>query len=252
MEFMDEFESRVLEDLPDLPNYAGIKMEFDFQEYIANTNLPKPLVILDLNGTILFSTWRPVRVLPSSVEHNGTSQAIRVGKKCIYPRPHLKEFLEVLFRNFRVAVWSSHSDENVGRIVDAVFTDEQRARLHFVWGRSKCITSKGAKCGSESTSTSTSSDPKTFKKYLSIKSFANIVKYVSGECLERTIIIDDSSEKIRGFRHCYNIKTYGENDVKNGHRNSEDCELKKLGEWLIEWRDRVESLPLPPDETALF
>ena len=252
LEHMNELES--LDDpttaLASIVDYAGIKMEFDFQEHVANTDLPKPLLILDLNGTLLVSSWR--RIV------NTHHKAVRAGKRNLYIRPHLEEFLRTVFEHFRVAVWSSHSDENTNRIVEAVFTPAQRARLYFVWGRSKCFTKKGSVCDSAS-STSCSKegcgDGHVSTGHSSIKSFANIVKYVSGECLERTIIVDDSPEKIRGFRHHYKIKSYDETSlscVGGGLIGRIDCELKKLGEWLMEWKDLVESLPLPPEAEPNF
>ncbi|PSN68137.1 HAD-like protein [Corynespora cassiicola Philippines] len=75
------------------------------------------LVILDLNGTLLY---RPnPRRKPS--EHK--------------PRPFLGEFMEYLFRNFHVMVWSSSRPENVAKMVEKNLDGAQKARLIACWGR---------------------------------------------------------------------------------------------------------------------
>ncbi|KAF2711103.1 HAD-like protein [Pleomassaria siparia CBS 279.74] len=69
------------------------------------------LVILDLNGTLIF---RP----------NPRQNATRM-----IARPFLKQFLRYLFSNFSVMIWSSAKPENVKVLVDNVLDDDLRAML---------------------------------------------------------------------------------------------------------------------------
>jgi hypothetical protein len=73
------------------------------------------LVVLDLNGTILF---RPNK--------NPTT---------FIARPCLNEFLRYLFQNFKVMIWSSALPRNVEALVNKALDQEYRSRLVAVWGR---------------------------------------------------------------------------------------------------------------------
>ncbi|KAK4505011.1 hypothetical protein PRZ48_002974 [Zasmidium cellare] len=76
------------------------------------------LVILDLNGTLLF-------------------RKTYGGSNAFTPRPHVYEFLEYLFSNHTVMVWSSSKPENVAKMCSDLFTPEQRSKLAAVWARDK-------------------------------------------------------------------------------------------------------------------
>lgn len=78
----------------------------------------KLLIILDLNGVLLF---RPNRKNP----------------KNFTPRKHLKEFLDYLFANHKVMIWSSARPENVTAMCQRIFTEEQRENLVAEWARDK-------------------------------------------------------------------------------------------------------------------
>lgn len=73
------------------------------------------LVILDLNGTLLY---RPNR-----------------NKKTMIARPFLIPFLRYLFSNFAVMVWSSARPENVASLVEQSLEVELRKTLVAQWGR---------------------------------------------------------------------------------------------------------------------
>ncbi|GAB7353428.1 hypothetical protein MBLNU459_g3898t1 [Dothideomycetes sp. NU459] len=72
------------------------------------------LVILDLNGVLV---------------HRKKSRTGHV------ERPDLKVFLDYLFANHYVMVWSSGMPGNVTAICDKIFTPKQRKALVGVWGR---------------------------------------------------------------------------------------------------------------------
>jgi hypothetical protein len=73
------------------------------------------LVILDLNGTVLF---RPNR-----------------NAQTMIARPYLRPFLQYLFQNFKVMVWSSAKPDNVKALVDKALDKDLRSMLVGIWGR---------------------------------------------------------------------------------------------------------------------
>lgn len=75
------------------------------------------LVILDLNGTLLY---RPNR-----------------NKKTMIARPFLIPFLRYLFSNFAVMVWSSARPENVASLVEQSLEENLRKTLVAQWARDK-------------------------------------------------------------------------------------------------------------------
>ncbi|KAF2478647.1 HAD-like domain-containing protein [Neohortaea acidophila] len=79
---------------------------------------PRPLlVILDLNGTLL-----------SRNPHN---------RRTFKSRPKVAEFLDYLFTNHHVMVWSSATPKNVRDMCSKLLTTEQNAQLVACWGRDK-------------------------------------------------------------------------------------------------------------------
>lgn len=73
------------------------------------------LVILDLNGTVLF---RPSK-----------------NPQAMIARPFLKPFLAYLFQNFKVMVWSSAKPNNVKALVDQALDKDLRSKLIGIWAR---------------------------------------------------------------------------------------------------------------------
>lgn len=81
------------------------------------------LVVLDLNGTLLYR------------KNKGSN---------FKPRPHLDEFLEYLFSNHVVMVWSSARPQNVVRMCQKFFTPEQFQRVAAIWSRDQLHLSPAA------------------------------------------------------------------------------------------------------------
>ncbi|KAF2025302.1 hypothetical protein EK21DRAFT_104046 [Setomelanomma holmii] len=73
------------------------------------------LVILDLNGTVLY---RPNK-----------------NAKTMIARPYLKPFLRYLFQNFKVMVWSSAKPVNVKSLVEQSLDKDLRSMLVATWAR---------------------------------------------------------------------------------------------------------------------
>lgn len=82
---------------------------------------PQPiLIILDLNGALLARS-KQISAYQAS--------------KCPFPRPYLDNFLNYLFQNFGVMVWSSAQPDNVRAMVDAIFSPKQKQELLEIWAR---------------------------------------------------------------------------------------------------------------------
>ena len=85
------------------------------------------LLILDLDETLIHATEEPL----------GHDHDFAVGPYVVYRRPHLAEFLAACSTCFRLAVWSSASDDYVRDVVGRIVPSE--IRLAFAWGRSRCV-----------------------------------------------------------------------------------------------------------------
>ncbi|KAF2491884.1 hypothetical protein BU16DRAFT_621378 [Lophium mytilinum] len=84
---------------------------------------PQHLLILDLNGTLVH---RPDR------RHLNK----------IIPRPYLAPFLEFIFANFDVMVWSSARPDNVNLMINKVLGNTYTPQLRAVWNRNNFGLSK--------------------------------------------------------------------------------------------------------------
>ncbi|BFZ61647.1 hypothetical protein YB2330_002720 [Saitoella coloradoensis] len=87
--------------------------------------VPSPkLVILDLNGTLLFR----------NANRSVAGSVARASKQPVL-RPSLAPFLEYLFLHFKVMVWSSAMPFSVNAMVKAAFSQDQQDNLVAVWAR---------------------------------------------------------------------------------------------------------------------
>ncbi|CAA7041956.1 unnamed protein product [Microthlaspi erraticum] len=87
----------------------------------------KKLLVLDLNG-LLAEIVSP---------RAGQKPDISIGRRGIFKRPFLEEFLNFCFENFEVAVWSSRNPNNVERISEFLLGD-LKSKLLFCWDMSHC------------------------------------------------------------------------------------------------------------------
>ncbi|CEJ81284.1 hypothetical protein VHEMI01422 [[Torrubiella] hemipterigena] len=78
----------------------------------------KILVIMDLNGTLLY---RPNKKQPFTFQE----------------RPHAKRFLRYCIDTFAVAIWSSARPINVHKMVERLLAPDLRTRCVVIWGRDK-------------------------------------------------------------------------------------------------------------------
>lgn len=91
-----------------------------------STNKNKILLILDLDETLIHATHK---TLPQKVD-------FMIDYYSVYQRPHLSTFLQAIKDDFRLAVWSSASDDYVTQVVEQIFPKD--IILEFIWARSRC------------------------------------------------------------------------------------------------------------------
>ncbi|KAJ7468972.1 hypothetical protein B0H11DRAFT_2039015 [Mycena galericulata] len=97
-----------------------------------SSQVPRKLLILDLNGTLLLRSKHTRQGRPS-MAHLGTRSRI------VHPRPYLKSFREYIFHPSTMAwldtmVWSSAQPPSVADMVNHCFAEQQRKFL-AIWAR---------------------------------------------------------------------------------------------------------------------
>lgn len=171
----------------------------------------KPLLILDIDETLIYA----------SKEELGYKTSFKLGKYFIYKRPFLEEFINEVSKDFKLAVWSSATDDYVHEVVDKLKPLD--ARLEFVWARSRCkekFKSQVDEYGYY--------DPDPRNHYYFVKPLKKVKR--KGYELERILIIDDTvskSEENYG-NVIYPTPFYGEED---------DNELILLAKYLKTIKD---------------
>lgn len=88
---------------------------------------PAPLLILDLDETLIHSAFGPL----------ATPHDFAVGLYRVHRRPGLAEFLTGVAQSFRLAVWSSSSTDYVAAILPHILSPD--IRLEFAWSRDRCV-----------------------------------------------------------------------------------------------------------------
>ncbi|KAI9228087.1 MAG: HAD-like domain-containing protein, partial [Piptocephalis tieghemiana] len=130
----------------------------------------KPLVILDLNGTLLL---------------RGKSKPRKITL-----RPHLPSFLSFLFTHFSVMVWSSARPESVDQMAQHVFEDRIRD-LAAIWDRRSFLLGSAY-----------------YHDSPTIKDLAKIWEWQPCWGASNTLILDDSIEKIIHPANWISINTW--------------------------------------------
>ncbi|MEZ6138897.1 MAG: HAD family hydrolase [Pirellulaceae bacterium] len=155
----------------------------------------KPLLILDLDETLIFGSERPL--------HRDAD--FRVGPFYLYKRPYVDKFLTSVARVYDVALWSSASEDYVDGIARSLIRNVGEWR--FVWGRSRCIPRM---------------NPETFDTNF-IKDLRKVKR--RGFDLNQVLIVDDTPGKVcRNFGNAiYVLPFEGQDD---------DNELKILDRYL--------------------
>jgi RNA polymerase II subunit A small phosphatase-like protein len=164
----------------------------------------KALLILDLDETLIHSSSK-------ELERPCDFMALAF---FVYKRPHLDNFLKEAFLNYRVAVWSTGSDDYVEELAKAILPEG--CWFDFVWGRSRCTAKRMRTEDVDFGYT----DPGRIDYIKPIKKLRN-----KGYSRERILIVDDSPHKVSdNYGNAIYIKEFtGEKD---------DEELKWLSEYL--------------------
>ena len=140
----------------------------------------RTLLILDLNG-VLIHRIRSARSAKTSEHEVLPEGAIRLRNFFVWKRPGLNEFLEMVFRHFDVAVWSSVRQENIGDLVDEVFGN-WKGDLVFVWDQRKC---------------GNFADPKARNGRHFLKNLSDVWRSYPMYDEVNTLIVDDSESKMK-------------------------------------------------------
>jgi len=125
------------------------------------------LLILDLDETLVHATEEPL----------GRPHDFVVGPYSVYRRPHLDEFLAACSLRFRLAVWSTASDDYVRAVIGRIMPPG--IDLAFAWGRSRCVRRY---------------DHEAFEEEF-LKDLKKVRKL--GYDLRRVLIADDTPRKVR-------------------------------------------------------
>lgn len=131
------------------------------------------LLILDLDETLLYATEQSL----------GRESDFLFAQYHVYLRPHLSQFLAFCSENFRLAVWTSSSEDYAQCVVEHVFGT--RYPLEFVWARSRCTCRFDA----------------NFMDYEWHKNLDKIRR--KGQDLSQVIMLDDTPRKLA--RHYGNL-----------------------------------------------
>ena len=187
------------------------------------------LIVLDLDETLIHAT----------TEEKFGEIDFSVGPYGVYIRPGLQPFLELLREHFRVAVWSSASDDYVTTVASHLFPAGYP--LEFIWGRSRCTLRRDTKEVELYGHTDANSHLHYTKMLRKVKDRGYV------QSLERLLIIDDTPTKVR---NAYGNAIYPR--VFDG--SPDDEELALLGRYLLiikdvenvrsiekrEWREQID------------
>jgi len=166
----------------------------------------KPLLILDLDETLIHATAEKIR----------DDFDFQVYQYFAYQRPGLATFLTQCAAYFQLAVWSSASDDYVQAVVGHIFSPGLTPV--FVWGRSRCTRFPLPELDEYGFSS---------LDYASHYEFAKRLKKVKrlGFDLKKTLIVDDTPEKVsQNYGNAIYIKPYS--------WASDDQELAHLADYL--------------------
>ncbi|KAI5865442.1 HAD-like protein [Durotheca rogersii] len=190
-------------------------------EYLLQASLPparlalprKILVVIDLNGTLLF---RPNR---------------RKQPTAFVKRPYAREFLSYCIDTFAVAIWSSARPSNVSQMCQQLMTPEYRERVVAVWGRDRFNLSEldyNARVQCYKRLSILWGDPAVAESHPQAAT--------GGRWSQRdTVLVDDSLEKGRSEPHnliC--IPEFSGNDDDGGDNNAPDTILPQVHDYINE------------------
>lgn len=153
------------------------------------------LLILDIDETLVYATESKLDI----------AEDFQAWKYFIYKRPYLNEFLEEVSKYYKLAIWSSASDDYVKIVSKNIIPTN--INLEFVWSKSRCTT----------------------KRELELDKFYNLknLKKVKNKwfSLENIIIVENTPIKVN--------QNYGNAIYVKDFKWQEDSQLKSLSKYLI-------------------
>lgn len=157
------------------------------------------LLILDLDETLVHASETLLHREPDFV----------VGPYSVYKRPHLSDFLAACSASFRLAIWSSASDDYVRAVIGLIMPTG--IEFDFLWGRSRCTR-------------------RYAPDYLEVEYTKDLRKVRRlGYRLERVLIVDDTPRKVGRY--------YGNAIYVPPFLGDPDMVLPRLARYLISLRD---------------
>jgi len=163
---------------------------------ISWVEMTKPLLIMDLDETLIFGTREPLT----------TTRFFRCGDFYIYKRPGVLEFIRKCATVYKLAVWTSSSSDYAECIADALLSD---ATVEFVWARNRCVRRLNFET----------------QEYYWVKDLKKVKRM--GFDLGRVLAVDDTAAKLE--------RNYG-NLVQVNEFTGDECdtELLDLATYLVE------------------
>ena len=161
--------------------------------------MSRPLLILDLDETLIYGTERELPFAPD----------FRAAQYFVYRRPYLHAFLDYCFAEFDVAVWTSASRTYAAEVVAQIFGERP---LRFFWS-SERVTQRV--------------NLQTYEQY-TVEDLRTVRK--CGFPLEQVLMVDDSPEKLE--------RNYGNHiRIAPFEGDPSDAELPHLANYLRSIRD---------------
>lgn len=171
-------------------------------------------IILDLDNTILSAV--PVEEFPWGDESRKKVEKLKLHNMedyyMVFERPYVQQFLDYIFDNFNVSVWSAASKNYVLYIIENIILTKPNRKINHIFFSYHCNLSKKLYNGG-------------LKQLDMLWDCFELPLYNSSN----TIIIDDL-KRIKKIQpcNCYNIKPFEFTDKDSPN----DRELKKLIEYL--------------------
>ena len=170
------------------------------------------LIILDLNNVLIYREYqdhsvagkadpkakKDVEISLTELNLSNVIKPITVGNFQVWIRPGMVEFLEWLFSEYDVAVWSSVKQWNIEQLVKEIFPKVLAEGLKFVWHQDMC-----------------SEIPTTTSKPIFIKELSRVFEEFPGYDRSKVLLIDDNVEKcvLNKAENYYNPTPWSKQDI---------------------------------------
>jgi hypothetical protein len=226
---------------PVLPCFSGTMHVGPSEQYLAISQHPsillsepkKPLIVLDLHGTLCHADRNP-------------EDRLTIG---CFTRPNFEPFMDYLVRYFEIAIWSSGRPESV-EFLTSIFKKEHVANFKLIWTRENF----GLTSADYQEHVLTYKDLDRLWEHIAEKK----IYYPNAYNASNTILLDDSFEKCCMQPHnCVVLRTFDPNDKV--YRAYGDNELRFLIPYLerarhqsniSNWMRRNPYVSIHPAETT--